>query len=181
MTSPHNLTELIEKMQSGDRSAGDTVFTACASRLRKMSASMLARERTNGLHPSDLVQETFAQKVAASRMRANVASREHFFSLMAAGMRQVLTDRGRTRGAQKRQLPDSAEVLETLTRNCPSTDLALALQKLEKIDPSGRNLIRLKFEHGLTWDELAAETGNSISRLRAECDYAVGWLREQLT
>lgn len=176
------LTDLIRRMQDGDRAAGESVFSACAARLRRMSSALMAKERCTGFHASDLLQETLVQKVTGNRLKARVASREHFFSLIAAGMRQVLTDRGRSRSAQKRQAPAVEELLGALrpAANPHLADLSLGLQRLEQLDPQGRDLIRYKFEHGLTWDELAEVTGRPVGQLRAECDYVVGWLREQL-
>ena len=81
------LTELIHQMQRGDRAAGESVFSAAAGRLRRMAHALMTREKTLSFHASDLVQETYAQKIAAMRLRAKVESREHFFSIMAAGMR----------------------------------------------------------------------------------------------
>jgi RNA polymerase sigma factor (TIGR02999 family) len=182
VTIDSQLTDLIRRMQDGDRAAGESVFTACAARLRRMSSALLAKERCTGFHASDLLQETLVQKVTGDRLKTRVASREHFFSLIAAGMRQVLTDRGRARSAQKRQAPPVEELLGSLrpASNPRLADLAICLQRLERLDPHGRELIRYKFEHGLTWEELAEVTGRPVGQLRAECDYVVTWLKDQL-
>jgi len=180
VTADLNLTDFIRRMQAGDRSAGDSVFSAAASRLRKMAAGLMSRENTNGFHASDLVQEAFAQKVSGGRLRASIAGREHFFSLMAAGMRQILMDRGRGRSAAKRQIPPVEYLLGNLQPDSRLADLSFALRKLEKLDPGGCQTIRMKYQQGLTWEEIAETTNRSVWQVRAECDYLLRWLRAQL-
>lgn len=177
----YSITEMIQRLQRGDRAAGDSLFTLCAARLRAMSRALMHQERTSGFHPSDLIQEVFAQKVGGGRLRKPVVNRDHFFSLMAAGMRQVLTDRARARNAQKRQVP-AAESPDLSTNPHPQfLDVQVALAKLAQLDPDGRELIRLRYENGMTWEETAVATGRSVGQVRLECDYVLGWLRARLS
>ena len=184
MTEEIQLTELIHRMQSGDREAGNSLFAAAAARLRRMSAALMAAEKTSGFQVSDLVQETYAQKVSGMRLKAAVKSREHFFSIMAIGMRQVLMDRGRIRMAQKRQAPaiehwpQSHRPVWHPDRRL--IDLSTALRKLEKLDPSSCTIVRLKHDHGLTWEQIAAQTGRTVWQSRAEYDHALEWLRAEI-
>lgn len=114
------------------------------------------------------------------RLRTSIAGREHFFSLMAAGMRQILMDHGRARRAAKRQAPPIEPMLRNLHSGSRLADLSLALHKLEKLDRGGRQTIRMKYQQGLTWEETAHATHRSVWQVRAECDYLLGWLRAQL-
>lgn len=180
MTSDLNFTGLIQQMLAGDRSAGETVFTTAAARLRRMAQSLMANECTRGFHASDLVQETFLQKVSRFRMRRAVANREHFFSYMAAGMRQVLIDRSRVRRARKRQPLPVEDILHYISIDDRQIHVANALHRLEKLDSEGRHLMYLKFELGLTWDEVAQRTGKPLGQMRAECSYVLMWLRREL-
>ncbi len=178
MTDEAPFTLLIARMQNGDRQAGDSLFAAAAARLRRMSAALMATERTSGFQVSDLVQETYAQK--ASRLKTPVLNREHFFSIMAHGMRQILLDRGRHRQAKKRQLPSAENFPQALRPDRRLIDLSTALRKLEKLDPASCRILDLKHNHGLTWDEIATQTGRSVWQARAEYDHALHWLRAEI-
>ncbi|MBY0508488.1 MAG: hypothetical protein K2X03_31545 [Bryobacteraceae bacterium] len=174
------LTELIHRMQNGDRAAGESLFASAAVRLRRMSAALMASERTSGFHPSDLLQETYVQKFAGLRRQAKLTGREHFFSVMAMGMRQVLLDRGRARRAQKRQGPSLREWEQAPLPDRRLIDLATATQKLARLDPAACEVLRLKHDHGYSWDEIASRTGRSVWQVRTEYAHALHWLRAEI-
>ncbi len=178
MDQAASLTELVRRMQQGDRQASNSVFAAAAQRLRSISQSLLSREpATGGFDASDLVQEVYGQKLAALDSRIKINDREHFFSLVANGMRQVLTDRARSKSAIKRQAPSGQQ---RTAHQPPHHDLLSALQKLEKLDPLAHQIVRLKNDYGFTWEEVQSATGIPLKRARNEYNHAIHWLREQL-
>jgi len=173
-----SLTELVRRMQHGDRQASNSLFAAAAQRLRSISQSLLSREpATAGFDASDLVQEVYGQKLIALKSRTAINNREHFFSLVANGMRQVLTDRARSKNALKRQAPFGQH---RTTHHAPHHDLVSALQKLEKLDPLAHQIVRLKNDHGFTWEEVHSAIRVPPKRARAEYNHAIHWLRDQL-
>lgn len=178
--SKNNITDLILRLQGGDRHAGDDLFQACAARLRLMSRAMLRREGERTLEPSDLVQEVFASKIGGGRLRRPIGSREHFFSIVSIGMRQILIDRARTRSARKRQPSQLPTPVLTSAVDIHRLDVQRVLGKLEAIDPEGRDLLRARFELGLTWNEIASRRHRTVGQVRAECDYLLRWLKDHL-
>lgn len=181
MAAAASLTELIRRMQDGDREAAGSVFAQAAGRLRAMSKAMVARDTpTAGFNASDLVQEAFARKVLGLDRRMRINDSSHFFSVVANGMRQILTDRARGRRAQKRQMPSLQEWLENHRPNRLRGDLVRAMQKLERLDPTAHRVVQLKNDHGLTWDEVSMATGLPVKAARAEFEYAIHWLRREI-
>ncbi len=174
-----SLTELVRRMQRGDRQASNSLFAAAAQRLRAISQSLLSREPASaGFDPSDLIQEVYGQKLVALNPRTKINNREHFFSLVAHGMKQILTDRARSKNALKRQVPVGGH---RAAKSHPlHHDLVSALQKLEKLDPLAHQIVRLKNDHGFTWEEVQSATGLPPKRARAEYNHAIHWLRDQL-
>lgn len=176
------LTELIRQMQAGDRTAAEEVFANAATRLRGMSRSLLAKEGcvSGSFQASDLVQEAYAQKLARLDSAVPLRDREHFFALIARGMRQILIDRGRTRKTAKRERPELHTGPANPGSNAVQQNLSAALRKLEQFDPSAYRVLRLKTDHGLTWEEIASKAGITVAQARGEYAHAIAWLREQI-
>jgi RNA polymerase sigma factor (TIGR02999 family) len=174
------LTEMIHRMQAGDRNAANRVFQAAGARLRTISMGLLAREKDADCSASDLVQEAYLQKVSRLHATVRVHNREHFFSIIAHGMRQILMDRGRIRNGLKRQAPAAAELQESLRPDPRLKDLSDALSDLARLDPRSYSILRMKTDYGLTWDEIADRSGGTVWQARSEYAYAIQWLREQI-
>ena len=97
--------------------------------------------------------------------------------------RQILIDRGRTRKTQKRDRSDLA-VGNRFSLGASSAvheNLSAALSKLGNLDPSAYRVLRLKTDHGLTWEEIAAKMQITVAQARGEYAHAIAWLREQIS
>jgi len=167
-------------MQGGNGQAAGPLFAVAAERLRRMAVYMLKRESagTAGLGVSDLVQEVWVQKAFRLSRVAPVQDREHFFSLMARGMKQVLVDRHRIRSAKRRTAPESMPVG---TRPDPRVaELTIQRSRLREFDPRAHEILWLKLDEGLTWEEVAERMGLTVSACRAEYDHAIYWLRKRM-
>ncbi len=126
-----------------------------------------------------LVHETWARIAASSS--APPGGREHFVSLCARIMRQIVIDHARARSAEKRGGGlDPAELSEhdgaDDPHGVPLLDLAEALEDLADADP---RLLRLVEQHwflGLDPEELAAVHGLSLRSVQRELKRARAWL-----
>jgi RNA polymerase sigma factor (TIGR02999 family) len=101
-------------------------------------------------------------------------------------MRQVLVDRARARGAQKRwaeldrvTLADSLAVAADADGMLPALDEALT--RLEQIDPQQARIIELRFFGGLSVEEAAAALEISPATLKRRWTLARAWLFRELT
>jgi RNA polymerase sigma-70 factor (ECF subfamily) len=101
-------------------------------------------------------------------------------------MRQILVDRARRRGAQKR--PDGTMKLSLDDAISYSNDSAWqllavheALERLEALDPQLCRIVELRFFAGLDIDETAAIVGVSSATVRRHWSFARAWLHRELS
>jgi RNA polymerase sigma factor (TIGR02999 family) len=101
-------------------------------------------------------------------------------------MRQILVDRARARGAEKRwgQM-DRVSLTDALT-SAKQEDTMLpaldeALERLEALDPEQARIIELRYFVGLTVEEAAEALGMSPATLKRRWTLARAWLFRALT
>ena len=117
---------------------------------------------------------------------AGWAGRGHFFKTAAQAMRQILIDHSRGRNADKRGSGRAAlsigNVGDIWSNDNPAGFLALddAIQRLEEVDASAANVVRLRFYAGLSVSEVADALGASQRTVRRDWSFARSWLRDAL-
>src|SRR5216110_3734781 len=106
--------------------------------LRRLAAAYMRRERPGQtLQPTALVHEVYLRLAGAGTPWRD---ERHFVGIAARSMRQILVERARARGAQKRwakldrvSLTDALAVAADPAGTLPALDDALT--RLEQIDP----------------------------------------------
>lgn len=172
---------MLARATAGDVGARDVVFERSFGRLRRIAASLLSRERGSiTLQATVLVNEAFVNRL--HNLSLAPESSEHFFSLCARAMRQVLIDRGRLRRAIKNTPIDDAEIGRDSMR--PPKDLGFSakveLDRLGQFDSQAADTIRLRYLDGFTVGEIADLQSRDRWRVSADCEYGMAWLRKQL-
>jgi RNA polymerase sigma factor (TIGR02999 family) len=148
--------------------------------LRRIAASYMRRERGQTLQATALVNEAYMRLAGVP-----FTDRNHFVGVAARSMRQVLVDRARARGAQKRWAGlDRVSLTDSLVR-AQSEDTMLpaldeALTRLEAEDPEQARIIELRYFVGLGIDEAAAVLGISPATLKRRFAMARAWLFREL-
>src|SRR5580692_7414475 len=95
------VTELLDELARGDKSALDRLFPLVYAELRALAASHFRGERgEQTLRPTALVHEAYLRLVSARY--DGFDGRRQFFGLASKMMRRILIDHGRERAAQKR-------------------------------------------------------------------------------
>ena len=95
------ITQLLQRLQGGDREAMDAVIPLVYEELKKLARSHLRREdKAIPLETTALVHEAFL-KLAGSR-HPSYENRVHFYGVASRLMRQVLVDTARARASEKR-------------------------------------------------------------------------------
>ena len=147
----------------------------------------VARKVLNGdgqklqIQPTDLAHEAAIRLMRLDRI--SLKDRTHFMALSARVMRQVLMDEIRRFRALKRQKP----VVETEWINPGQAVRVLdieafdrSLEKLEHVDPGKAQLVEQRFFAGLTIEEIAQDSGVSVSTVKRQWRLARAWILTDL-
>ena len=153
-------------------------------RLKAIAASIERHESAGShLNATALVSEAFLRLVQQRRVAWE--GREHFFSLAALAMRQILTDAVRSRLALKRggtlqRLPLHEDVQWVSIHHEELLDLNLALDELAEFDTRKVRVVELRYFLGCTADEAADVLGVSRATVDREAEVARAWLFRRL-
>jgi len=157
----------------------DSVFESIYTQLRDMAAVISRQEAHAAVQPTSLVHEAWLKMMGG----VDCESQVHFKSIAARAMRQVLRDRVRRQGAQKRGGGWRQVTLAKLGSEPRLVDeiaLSDALDELEQLKPRLGKVVELRLLGGLTHRETAELLG--ISERSAERDWrlARAWLIRRL-
>ena len=165
------------------RPESDEQATAVYNELRRIAAAYMRRERQGfTLQATGLVHEAYL-RLAGTNLAFN--DQAHFIGIAARSMRQILVDRARARGAQKRwagldrvSLTDSLVHARGEDAMLPALDEALT--RLEALDPEQARIIELRYFVGLSVEEAAVALKISPATLKRRFALARAWLFREL-
>jgi RNA polymerase sigma-70 factor (ECF subfamily) len=152
--------------------------------LRRLAAGYMRRERGGQtLQPTALVHEVYLRLAGAGTPWHD---ERHFVGIAARSMRQILVERARARGAQKRWAGlNRVSLTESLVHATgedamlPALDEALA--RLEQVDAEQARIVELRYFAGLGIDEAADTLGMSPATLKRRWSLARAWLFRELS
>ncbi|MBV9224742.1 MAG: RNA polymerase subunit sigma-70 [Acidobacteriaceae bacterium] len=178
------ITELLQRLQSGDRDAMDAVIPLIYEELKKLARAHLRREiRAVPLETTALVHEAFV-KLARGR-HPSYENRAHFYGIASRLMRQVLVDTARSRVAEKRGAAQRVSLTDLSDWGVqPDRSLLAlddALQQLEETDPVKGQLIEMRYFGGMTAEESAITLSKPVHLIRRELRLAQAWLHQEMT
>lgn len=162
------ITQLLERLNQGDRQAGEELVGSIYAELRRLAGALMRRERPgHTLQPTALVHEAFLRLVQGDTKWQN---RAHFFGAAARAMRRILVDHARGRAAQKRAGGEVRVTFEDLAMAAP--DPKLDLRALEAEDPRLAKVVELRY----FLEETAALLEVSVATVKRDWLYARAWL-----
>jgi len=183
--SPHKITELLVRWQSGDVEALNLVIPLVLGDLRLLARHHLRRERgEHTLQSTALVNEVYLRLLDQG---LTVENRTHFFAVSSHLMRQILVDYARRHRAAKRGegferiTLSEAEALLPEAKNFDLLALDDALNELGRADPQLIKIVEMRFFGGLSIEESALVLGISQSTVKREWATARAWLHRELT
>jgi len=178
-----DITELLQRVHSGDQKALNAVIPLVYTELKKLAAGHLRREgHAQPLETTALVHEAFL-RLAGGRHPA-YENRSHFYGIASRLMRQVLVDGARARSAEKRSAAAAVPMTDIpdLGRQPDGVLLVLdeALERLGRTDPLKVQLIEMRYFGGMTAEESAEALAMSVHVARRELRLAQAWLRKEM-
>lgn len=178
------ITQLLSEIRGGSQQGAEQLLSLVYTELKRIAAQKMAGEAPgHTLQPTALVHEAWLRLMGDGD--APFENRAHFFSAAAEAMRRILVDSARRKRAIRRGGGATREELEEdhLVQNVvPDEVLAVdeALDLLDKVDPVGARLVKLRYFVGMTMEESATTMGMSLRNAERTWTYARAWLRRQI-
>jgi RNA polymerase sigma factor (TIGR02999 family) len=176
------MTPAVNSSKDGRPDANDAAARVY-NELRRLARAYMRRERPGQtLQATALVHEAYLRLADAGKPWVD---EKHFFGIAARSMRQVLVDRARARGAEKRwaginrvSLTESLVGAANEEAMLPAVDEALT--RLEALDPEQAKIVDLRYFVGLSIEETADVLGMSPATLKRRWALARAWLFKEL-
>ena len=181
MQVPANFTQLLTDWRDGNPQALERLTPLVYEELRRLARNYMRAERgDHTLQATAVVHEAFLRLI-----QGNVAlqDRAHFFALASRLMRRVLVDHAKSRGRQKRGVPQNEPLEQDSVPRVAGFDvIALddAIQSLQQMEPRLAQVIELYYFGGLTYDQIAAEGGASVATVHRDIRLARAWLLQEI-
>lgn len=184
MSEAGDVTRLLVAYREGDREAFDRLLPIVYDDLRRIARSHLRGSRKDQtLNTTGLVHEAYLRLV--DQTRATWEDRQHFLSVCARAMRQIVISNARRRAAAKRGGGERAVTLdEERVPGSDQTDRLLALdQALERLGQKNRRMaqvVECRYFAGLSEEETAGALGTSLRTVQRDWNRARDWLRSEM-
>jgi RNA polymerase sigma-70 factor, ECF subfamily len=179
---PNQITELLQEVAAGRDGAESALLDQVYTQLRAIAQSFMNQERPgHTLQATALVNEAYMRMLGGGRAdegsEGDWRNRRHFYRAAAEAMRRILIEHARRKGAEKR----GGRFKRTLLNVC---DLAMdnrsaeilavddAILRLEQVDATAAEIVRLRFFAGLTVEQTAAAMEMSERTVRRQWTYA---------
>ena len=181
-----DVTRILNAIEQGDGRAAERLLPLVYEELRILAAQKMAQERPGQtLQATALVHEAYIRLVKGREQDWH--SRGHFFSAAAEAMRRILVDnarrkKGTRRGGDHVQVALNESLLSTSKMICSEDLMALdeAMEKLERMDTTKAELVKLRLFGGLTGKQADDVLEISYATEQRYWAYARSWLRVEV-
>lgn len=186
MDQTHNVTQILQQIESGDPSAAEQLLPLVYDELRKLAAVRLAQEKPGQtLQATALVHDAYIRLVDVETARY-WDSRGHFFAAAAVAMQRILVEDARRKKRLKRGGQRQRVALDEvhLASDIPAEQLLAldeAISKLQGDDALKAKIVQLRFFAGMNHEEVGLALGLSAVTVRRHWRYARAWLRKQIS
>jgi len=168
---------------NSSREAMDRIFGLVYGELKRIAGRVLGPAPGATLNPTVLVHEVYAKLIGGAELE--IGGRQHFYSLCARTMRQIVVDHARSRLTDKRgggqqmvELTESGAIDLALPETLVSLDMAL--DRLAERDSRLVDLLQYRVFAGLELSEIAPLLGVTVRQLQRDWKRAKIWISEAL-
>lgn len=178
------ITQILQRLSSGDRAAVDELTPLVYQQLRRIAQRQLVSENdARRWDATELVHEAYIRLLGDSPV--SWKDRAHFFATAATAIRRVLVDNARKqksnkRGGDARQVGLSLDGFGKEDLGFELMELDDALDRLKQLSERQAKLVELRFFGGLTQDEVAELLGVSRRTVAGDWAMARAWLFREL-
>jgi RNA polymerase sigma factor (TIGR02999 family) len=177
------LTQILERVELGDRLALDELLPCVYSELRQLAAAQLRHEKPgHSLQATALVHEAYLRLLDGSNSQ-NLTNRRYFFGAAAQAMRRILVEQARRKARVKHGGELERVELPEITAAPSDRELILlddVLSRLQAEDSIAAEIVQLKFFAGVGRDAIAEMLGLSVHEVRVKWAYAQAWLKVEI-
>jgi RNA polymerase sigma factor (TIGR02999 family) len=179
-----DVTQILSKIELGDKSASAQLLPLIYDELRKLAQSKMASESPGQtLQPTALVHEAYIRLVDVGQAQ-HWESRGHFFVAAGEAMRRILVEQARKKGRRER-IRESMTPLAEMDRPSSFSQLELlaldeAISKLESSNRQAAEIVKLRFFSGMTVEQAAKALGISIRSAHRQWTFARAYLHREL-
>lgn len=170
------ITQLLEKCQSGEPGAKDRLYTLLYADLKRLARAQLSKSGPITLDPSAIVHDLWLRCVGTP----SAHNRQQFFSYASAVMRSVVVDHVRAHAAQKRnrgmEVTLSTACLDELPVQPDLLGIDDALNALEEIDARCHAVVEMRYFCGMTLEEIADALQMSVPTIKRDWQRARAFL-----
>jgi RNA polymerase sigma factor (TIGR02999 family) len=185
MESPGSITEILDRLQTGDPDALDDLIPLVYEELRRIARRQRRRDfrQTPTLDTTALVNEAYLRLV--QHEGGSYQHRAHFYAVAATAMRQIVTDEARSRlrskrGGGRQPLPLDEQEIRIDSQAELLVALNEALDRLDRLNPRLRQVVECRFFAGLTEEETGEVLGINPRTVRRDWVKARAWLGAEL-
>jgi RNA polymerase sigma factor (TIGR02999 family) len=179
------VTQLLQALRAGDRSAEGRLLDVVYRELHQMAARYMRRERPgHTLQATALIHEAYLHLI--DQREKGWQNRAHFYGVASQVMRRILVDYARThrtakRGGTHQKVSLEDAVLLTPEQSDEIVALDEALSRLAQLDPRQTRVVELRFFGGLSEGETAQLLGVSSRTVKRDWSVAKAWLYGELS
>jgi RNA polymerase sigma factor (TIGR02999 family) len=179
--SPNPITQLLNDVAAGVDGAQTALLDEVYAHLRAIAQKFISQERPgHTLQATALVHEAYLRMLGkddAGPAEIPWQDRRQFYRAAAEAMRRILIEHARRRGAEKRGGGLQRTLLNVCDlaaddRSVEILSLDEAILRLEEVDATAAEIVRLRFFAGLSVEQTAAALDMSDRTLRREWTYA---------